>query len=119
MVRAASPVGRPAQGENDDAHGPAGCAEERVVSIHHPIGVADQVLRVLQSWVAKRRVNVHAHPPVRTGAHEQAVPRITRPRRRQRTIAPHGSRLFPNSTCFNRSSFEAVIHSKASILKDR
>jgi hypothetical protein len=49
MIRAAGPIGRPPERENDDIDWPSGAAEERVVSGRDSVGVGDKISRVLSA----------------------------------------------------------------------
>src|ERR1019366_6059177 len=77
-----------AQGENNDAYGAAGGAKECIVGAHHAVGIADEVLRVLQRWIAKRRANVQSYSSARARPNELGVPCITRPLRGRRANFP-------------------------------
>ena len=107
VVGAAGAVGSATQGENNDADGASGSAEDYVVGGHHAIGIVDQILSVLQRRLAERGVNKYGYPAARTGSHKLRVALETRPCWRDRAIAVDGDWFVPFGSCL-----DAVIHRK-------
>src|SRR5712671_878340 len=95
MVGATSSVGPTVEREDDDVYRPALRAKKLIVCVHNPVSVFDEILGVLQTSGAKRRVHKDGHLSGRACADELRGAGETRPLRRQRwaTTRPR-SRLF-------------------------
>src|ERR1039458_4100273 len=94
MIGSPGSIGGAADGEDDHTDRPAGGPKNLVVGRYHPIGVVDQILRVLEPRSAQRGINVHAHASTRTGAYKLRSAGVTGPSRRGRSAGRDRRRAF-------------------------
>ena len=105
MVGAAAAIGSAVQGVDDHANGLALRAEELIIGIDHAIGIVHEVLRVLQSRIAERGIDIYRHASARAGSYKLRVSLVRGPLRCGGSIPAHGLRLSGNGSCF-----DAVVH---------
>src|SRR5580704_9988970 len=102
MIGSPGSIGGAAEGEDDRTDRPAGGPKNLVVSRYHPIGVVDQIPRILEPRSAQRGINVHAHGSARTGAYKLRSAGVTGPSRRGWTAGRSRSRNFMDGGGSNR-----------------
>jgi len=64
MVGAARSIRHPSKGEYDHINVPACGAELSVVELHHAVRVDEEVVGILETRCAKRRIDIYGAPQV-------------------------------------------------------
>src|ERR1700722_5863476 len=97
MVGAAGSDGRGAKSENNYADRTSGGAKYSIIGGDDAIGIVHQILRVLQTRLAERGVDVDRDPAAGAGSHKLRSPPVAGPWRRCRAVL---RRFFPSAGCF-------------------